>query len=221
MEKPANSALRKNLIREACVETFTEAVRAREQGAERIELCAQLDVGGITPSYALIETVKKNLDIPVMVMIRPRGGNFCYDPMELKAMRQSIETCKLIGVAGCVFGFLQTSGFVDEGLTREFARLAFPLEVTFHKAIDETPDPVSSVEVLGQIDGIKRILSSGGAETALDGAQVLNEMIRVSRNRLVIMAGGRVTNNNLEELSGIINTNEFHGRKIVGSTEGG
>ncbi len=205
------------LIREACVESFQEALKAQELGAERIELCARLDLGGITPSYALIESIRKVLHIPIMVMIRPRGGDFIYDPMELKIMRQSIETCKKIGVAGVVFGLLQESGAINKILTQQLAEWSSPLEVTFHKAIDETPDPVVALEDLKQIKGITRVLSSGGADTALAGASVLNEMITSAENKIIILAAGKVTSNNLKEVAGKINTHEFHGKKIVGS----
>jgi copper homeostasis protein len=208
------------LIREACVETFQEALRARDQGAERIELCARLDLGGITPSYALIESIRKALSIPVMVMVRPRGGNFIYDPMEIKIMRQNIDTCKRIGIHGVVFGILTRSGNVDVAQTQLLAKYAFPLEVTFHKAIDDTPDPVAAIEKLILIDEITRVLSSGGAETALKGALVLNEMINRTGNRMIIVAGGKVTSDNLDEVTRAIHTAEFHGKKIVGSLSG-
>ena len=208
------------LIREACVETFQEARRAQEQGAERIELCARLDLGGITPSYALIESIRKELSIPIMVMIRPRGGNFVYDPMEIKVMRQNIETCKKIGITGVVFGLLQRSGTIDPKQTEHLVELAYPLEVTFHKAIDETPDPVAAIEELTRIKGITRVLSSGGAESALEGASVLNEMIDRAKNKLIIIAGGKVTSDNLEEVAKAIHTSEFHGKKIVGPLSG-
>lgn len=208
------------MIREACVETFQEALKAEEQGAERIELCARLDLGGITPSYALIESVRKVLSIPVMVMIRPRGGNFVYDPMEIKIMRQNIDMCKEIGVSGVVFGLLTKSGKVDLTRTQQLADYAAPLDVTFHKAIDETPDPVEAVADLLRIKRVYRVLSSGGSDTALLGASILNEMIKRTNGQLIIMAGGNVTSENLSEVARIIQTAEFHGRKIVGSLTG-
>lgn len=208
------------MIREACVETFQEALRAEEQGAERIELCARLDLGGITPSYALIESVRKVLSIPVMVMIRSRGGNFVYDPMEIKIMRQNIDACKEIGVSGVVFGLLTKSGNVDLTRTQELADYAAPLDVTFHKAIDDTPDPVEAIEDLLKVKGIHRVLSSGGADAALKGASVLNEMIKRANGKIIIMAGGKVTSENLSEIARIIPTTEFHGKKIVGSLSG-
>jgi len=208
------------IIREACVETFQEALKAEEQGAERIELCARLDLGGITPSYALIESVRKVLSIPVMVMIRPRGGNFVYDPMEIKIMRQNIDACKEMGVSGVVFGLLSQSGNVDLTRTQQLADYAAPLDVTFHKAIDDTPDPVEAVADLLKVKGIYRVLSSGGADAALMGASVLNEMIKRANSKIIIMAGGKVASENLSEIARIIPTTEFHGRKIVGSLSG-
>jgi len=208
------------IIREACVESFQEAIRAQELGAERIELCARLDLGGITPSYALIESIKKALTIPVMVMIRPRGGDFNYDGMEMNIMRQNIETCKMIGVTGVVFGILEKSGIVDLDRIRKMTRIAYPLEVTFHKAIDDTPDPVAAVRDIIAIGGITRLLSSGGAETAMEGADVLNKMISEAENKIIIMPGGKVTKDNLEDIARKINAREFHGRKIVGTLSG-
>ena len=126
------------MIREACVESFQEARLAAQRGTERIELCAELEVGGTTPSYALIESVSKVLNIPVMVMIRPRGGDF--------------------GVAGIVTGLLTKENEIDIHNTSFLTNYATPLQVTFHKAIDETPDPLKSTGILTQIKGITRIL---------------------------------------------------------------
>lgn len=205
------------MILEACVETFEEAMKAESLGADRIELCDDLSVGGITPSYALLDSVKKQLKIPVMVMIRPRGGNFVYDSTELKLMKQSIDVCKSLGVLGVVFGILDLQNLIDAKNTKLLAEYAQPLEVTFHKAIDDTPDPVSSVETLNQIKGITRILTSGGKPTAIEGARYINEMNDKATGDLKILAAGRITQKNLKEISGILKVNEFHGRRIVGN----
>jgi copper homeostasis protein len=204
------------IIREACVESVIEAVHAQERGADRIELCADLGSGGITPSYALIESAKKILKIPLMVMIRPRAGNFIYDNVEIKLMRQSIDVCKSIGVMGVVLGILDSHNLVDFEATSELVQQALPLQATFHKAIDETPDLPESVKQLTGIKGITRILSSGGSKTALEGVDLLNKMIGISKGKIIIIAAGKITNENIGELSGIIQTNEFHGRRIVG-----
>jgi len=204
------------MIREVCVESLQEAVIAQELGAERIELCARLDLGGITPSYGLIESVKRNLKIPFMVMIRPRGGNFIYNALELKIMQQSIQICKNLGIDGIVLGILDQNKKIDIIQTQKLVKEASPLQVTFHKAIDDTVDPRIAVENLKKIKGITRILSSGGAVTALEGANILNEMISSAEDQIVVMAGGKVTKDNLMEVAGKIHTSEFHGRKIVG-----
>jgi copper homeostasis protein len=204
------------LILEACVESFQEASKAEALGANRIELCADLHVGGTTPSYAVLESVMKKLSIPVMVMIRPRGGNFMYNSMELKSMRQSIEICKSLGVKGIVLGLLDDNNKVDILNTTDLVRCAFPLEVTFHKAIDETQDLIQAVKDLKQIKGMTRILTSGGKATAMEGADYINEMIDTASGSLQILAAGRITHKNLHKIAAMLHTNEFHGRKIVG-----
>ena len=205
------------MILEACVETFEEALKAELLGADRIELCDDLNVGGVTPSYALLDSVLRQIKIPVMVMIRPRGGNFVHTSSEIKVMKQSIEVCKSLNVMGVVFGILDKQNHIDFATTRMLAEYASPLEVTFHKAIDDTPDPVRSAESLTGIKGISRILTSGGRPTALEGAENINEMNKVTAGHLKILAAGRITSANLENISAILEVEEFHGRKIVGN----
>jgi len=204
------------MIIEACVETFEEALMAEARGANRIELCADLHVGGTTPSYALLQSVRDSLHIPIMVMIRPRGGNYIYSDRELKVMKQAIDICKSLNVAGVVLGVLDNHNNVNTRDTAMLAAHATPLDITFHKAIDDTVDLIKSVEKLKNIKGITRILSSGGKPTALEGAECINEMISKAGNVLKILAAGRITKENLTELAGILNTDEFHGRRIVG-----
>lgn len=151
-----------------------------------------------------------------MVMIRPRGGNFVYTTSEIKVMKQSIDVCKTLNVTGVVFGILDKHNHIDMDDTRFLAEYASPLEITFHKAIDDTPDPVRSAEMLIAIKGISRILTSGGKDTALEGVENINEMSKVTAGHLKILAAGRITNENLREISGILDVEEFHGRKIVG-----
>ena len=204
------------MILEACVETLEEALKAEARGANRIELCADLHVGGTTPSYALLQSVRDRLPIPIMVMIRPRGGNFIYNNKELKMMKQAIDICKSLNVAGVVLGVLDNHNNINTRDTATLAAHAAPLDVTFHKAIDDTVDLIKSVEELKNIKGITRILSSGGKPTAFEGAECINEMINKAGNVLKILAAGRITKENLAEISGILNTDEFHGRRIVG-----
>ncbi len=203
------------MILEACVETLDQCILAEKSGAHRVELCADLDVGGLTPSRELIEAVLAKLTIPVMAMIRPRGGNFVYSDEELEEMKRQIDFCKTAGVAGVVFGFLTEKNEVDVEKTAEFARLAQPLLVTFHKAIDDTPDPVEATKILARIPGIQRILTSGGAATALEGKEVLRKMIAAAGEGLTILAAGKVTAENLAEVHQAVGAREYHGKRIV------
>ena len=203
------------MIREACVENIAEAIKAEELGANRVELCDNLAVGGTTPSIGTMITCKKYLKIPVMVLIRPRGGNFVYTPTELEAMLLDIRTCRYAGADGIATGAITPHGTVDMDMLNRLVEAAGNLQVTFHKAIDECRD--IGLEILRLRDsGIHRVLSSGGAETALEGADMLNNMIRLASGKLIILAAGKVTAENLSKLSIIIHTDEFHGRKIVG-----
>ena len=204
------------MVIEACVETFQEALQAEAKGADRIELCGELDIGGITPSYALLDSVIQKLSIPVMVMVRPRCGNFIYNTLELRTMKQSIDICKSLGVMGIVLGILDEHNNIDIKNTMKLVEHAAPLDVTFHKAIDDTNDLIKAVKDLKKIKGITRILTSGGKPTALEGADQINEMIKAAGNTCKILAAGRITDKNLKKVSGILHTDEFHGRKIVG-----
>jgi copper homeostasis protein len=204
------------LIKEACVESVLGAIHAQERGADRIELCDDLGSGGITPSFASIESAKRILKIPIMVMIRPRAGNFTYDTSELKIMRQAIGMCKSIGVHGIVTGALTRENEIDVDITSELVQYALPMQVTFHKAIDATPDIFAAFHQLMTIRGITRVLTSGGAVTAMKGAPTLNKLIELANSSIVIIAAGKITDENIVELSEIIHTSEFHGRRIVG-----
>jgi copper homeostasis protein len=205
----------KNLILEACVETLEDAIRAEQCGADRIELCGDLSVGGITPSPELTEACLKSLSIPIMAMVRPRGGNFVHTPMELEEMRRAIRYFKSVGVAGVVFGILDEKNEVDLAVTKELVELAKPLLVTFHKAIDETPDPVIAIEKLTRISGIQRVLTSGGKETAMEGAAVLRKMKAVVEGKIIILAAGKVTKENLKKVHAVVRAEEYHGKRIV------
>lgn len=201
-------------VKEVCVESFDEAVRAVNAGATRIELCENLAVGGTTPSYGTIKFCQKNLSVPVMVMIRPRGGNFSYSRDEFEIMKEDIRQCKRIGVRGVVFGLLTGAGAIDEERTRELVGLARPMEVTFHKAIDQAADILKGVTILKAI-GVDHILSSGGKETALKGEEILKEMIRMAVPQLTIIVAGKVTYENLGKIQERIPSREYHGRRLV------
>jgi copper homeostasis protein len=206
---------RSTMLLEACVENLSEALIAEKRGAGRIELCDNLAAGGTTPSYGTIVTCKKHLSIPVIVMIRPRGGNFVYSLPEVECMLEDIRICKMAGADGIATGVLTPGGEIDLPLLRRLINEAGPLQITFHKAIDETNDIRSEIQKLTGT-GVNRVLTSGGAPTALEGSQMLKELITLTSGSPVILTAGKVTADNLDALSKLIPSSEFHGRKIVG-----
>lgn len=203
------------MIKEVCVESLAEALNAVHAGATRIELCENLTVGGTTPSFGTIKKCKEILPVPFMVMIRPRGGDFVYTDDEFDLMKEDIAICKELNVPGVVFGLLTTSGQVDIPRTHELIELARPMQVTFHKAIDETEDIVLATIQLKEL-GVNRILSSGGQPTALEGAVVLKKMLKIGGTAMHIIIAGKVTNENFDQVKSLVPSNEFHGRKLVG-----
>jgi copper homeostasis protein len=203
-----------NTVKEVCVESFHEAVLAAEAGATRIELCENLSFGGTTPSYGTIKKTIEKLHIPVMVMIRPRGGDFFYTNDEFDIMRQDIRVCKNLGAAGVAFGPLNQDYTVNGERAAELVDLARPMEVTFHKAIDLTKDILLSVNKLITI-GFEHILSSGGSATAIEGSEKLKKMIEISGERLKIIVAGKVTWENFDEVRRLIPSGEYHGRRLV------
>lgn len=205
------------MIKEACVETFEEAVLAEKRGATRIELCSDLANDGLTPSFELMEQACSTLKVPVMVMIRPRAGNFVYSGEEISRMKSEIDMAKMAGAAGVVFGLLTSASKIDEENTKILTEYARPLPVTFHKAIDEMHNPVEGVSVLKEISGIKRILTSGGMPTALEGKEKICEMIKEAGDKIVILVAGKVLDTNVEQIQKLTGAGEFHGRNIVGS----
>ena len=202
------------MIKEACVESFEKALEAQNNGADRIELCENLSVGGTTPSYGTVKICLEKLNIPIFPMIRARGGNFVYSKDEIEIMKEDIKVFKDLGVKGLVLGCLTSDNKIDLELTKTLVNLAYPMEITFHKAIDEISNPLDYIEDLVNI-GIKRILTSGGKATALEGEDLINEMIKKSNGRLKIVVAGKVTKENLNELSNLISADEFHGKLIV------
>ena len=202
------------MIKEACVESFEKALEAQNKGANRIELCENLAVGGTTPSYGTVKICLEKLNIPIFPMVRARGGNFNYSKDEIEIMKEDIKLFKKIGVKGIVLGCLTNDNKVDLETTKELVDLAYPMEVTFHKAIDEISNPLDYIDALIDI-GIKRILTSGGKATALEGKDLINDMIRKSNKKLKIVVAGKVTKENLSELSSLISSDEFHGKQIV------
>jgi len=201
-------------VKEVCVESFIEASRATKAGATRIELCDNLTFGGTTPSFGTIKKCLEKLAVPVMVMIRPRGGDFNYSQEEFEIMQEDILQCKELGADGVVFGLLNANKTIDEERTKLLVQIARPMLVTFHKAIDETINMMDSVAFLKEI-GVERALSSGGKKTALEGRKILNWMIELAAPQLSIVVAGKVTYENFEEIRKKIPSGEYHGRRLV------
>ena len=202
------------MIKEACVESLIDALEAEKRGANRIELCDNLSQGGTTPSYGTIKVALSTLKIPVFPIIRPRGGDFYYTPAEIEVIKEDIKVCKSLGAKGVVLGILTADKKIDFKTLAEFMELAKPMEVTFHKAIDELEDPTLVIDDLINL-GVKRILSSGTKPTALEGKDMLNKMIEKAGDRLTIVVAGKVTKENLPEISSLIPSKEYHGKIIV------
>jgi copper homeostasis protein len=207
--------MHKHLILEACTESLVEAILAEKRGADRIELCTRLDLDGLTPGIELIQQVLENVNIPVKVMIRPRAGNFIYSEDEINQMIESIQYCKTLKIQGVVFGITDEENHLATETIEKLARLANPMEVTIHKAIDTCNNPVFEISQLLKIKSITSVLTSGKAKTALDGSDTIKEMIKIAGDQIKIIAAGKITKSNLSYIHKIIRANEYHGRKIV------
>lgn len=203
------------MIKEACIQSYDEALIAQKSGADRIELCSQINLDGITPKKGLIKKIISSIEIPIRVMIRPRSGDFDYSEDELKLMESDIVDCKKLGVEGVVFGVLNKDTTINETATRRLVKASFPLNVTFHKAIDLSYNSLSAVKILCKIPGITSILSSGRKTTAKEGAKLIKQMIDIAKNDLSIIPAGKITFKNIIGLHQLINADEYHGRNIV------
>ncbi|WP_109302399.1 copper homeostasis protein CutC [Aquimarina sp. AU474] len=202
-------------IKEACVEGIHQAQVAEQNGAHRIELCADLSVGGITPPLDVISRVKKEIDIPIRVMIRPRGGDFVYSDDEFDLMKKQIRYCHMLKIDGVVFGILKRNNTLDIRRIKTLVELSLPMNIVIHKAIDETPNIIVALKKLLKIDGITSILTSGGKSTALEGKVILKNMVSMAKDTLEIVAAGSITDKNVGELHQFINSGSYHGKKIV------
>lgn len=206
-------------IIEACVEGVDQAVRAAQLGADRIELCARLDLDGLTPEKEVIRRVNEKIDIPVRVMIRPRPGDFNYTKAEIDEMKASIEICKEIGVAGVVLGVTTYNDSLDISTIAALSDHASPLKVTIHKAIDSVTDPVAEIEGLTKIDGIDSILTSGRKRTCLEGEKLIKALIASAGSSIDVIVCGSVTNQNIASVHDKFKARAYHGKLIVGSLD--
>lgn len=205
-------------ILEICAGSVESAIAARDGGAQRIELCAALEVGGVTPSAGLIAEARKIEGLVLNVIIRPRGGDFLYNEYEAACMEQDIRTCKQLGVDGVVIGALTADGDIDTTLCKRLIAAADGMSVTFHRAFDMCRDPRKALEELISL-GCDRVLTSGQAATAEAGVPLLKELVEQSAERIIIMPGCGVNSSNAASILESTGANEIHAsaRKSVGS----
>ncbi|MGZ3331842.1 MAG: copper homeostasis protein CutC [Gemmatimonadaceae bacterium] len=198
---------------EAAVETLESSLAAERAGADRIELCDNLSEGGTTPDGGLVAAIVERIRLPVFVLIRPRAGDFVYSESEFEVMIRDIELTRTMGIAGLVTGALDVKGRVDVKRTRSLVKAAGGLPVTFHRAIDSSANLAVALD--DAIDaGVSRVLTSGGAPTALEGVGVIAGLALRARKRVSIIAGGGIRERNVREVIARTGVHEVHGRLV-------
>ncbi|MCW3072545.1 MAG: cutC [Bacteroidetes bacterium] len=204
--------MKRNFLEIACFNAES-AVVAQAAGADRVELCDDFAAGGITPGILEIEKVRKEIEIPLFIMIRPRGGDFVYTDKEFEQMKQEISFIKRMKVDGFVFGMLNENGTIDKQRNMELVRLADPLSCTFHRAFDLAPDPFKAMEDVIAC-GFRTILTSGKAAVANEGIALLACLVQDAKNRITVMPGGGIRSATITALK---NTNAvfYHSSAIT------
>ena len=194
------------------------ALIAQENGADRIELCNGIKVGGTTPTVAIIENAKQNVSVDLYVMIRPRGGNFIYSDKEFQLMKQDILKIKTIGVTGFVFGILTNNNTIDIEKNKELIDLAKPIPCTFHRAFDAVENYKKALENVIEC-GFSTVLTSGTFSNVMEGKNVLRELVIQAKDRITIMPGGGLRSTNISELDELVNANFYHSSAIIDGSE--
>lgn len=194
------------------------AIFAQKAGADRVELCANISVGGTTPSIEIIQQARKNLSIDLYVMIRPRGGNFVYSEPELEQMKSEIETIKKLDVNGFVFGILNEDNTINIEQNKALVELAKPFPCSFHRAFDAVSNYEQALEDVISC-GFPTLLTSGTFSNVTEGKEVLKKLVEQAKNRIEIMPGGGLRSTNISELNLIVNANWYHSSAITDGTE--
>jgi copper homeostasis protein len=189
----------KSPLVEVCAFSLESCLAAEKGGAKRIELCGSMYEGGTTPSAGLIQLAKQRVNIELHAMIRPRGGDFCYSDDEIAVMQADIRMAKELGCEGIVLGILQKDGRVNIAQTKALVALAKPMAVTFHRAIDMTPDYLEALEDIIET-GCNRILTSGQKNTAMEGIENIKKLVKQANGRIEIIAGSGVNADNAQML---------------------
>jgi copper homeostasis protein len=196
------------ILVEACVDSIASALAAAEGGAARLELCANLVEGGTTPSAGTIAAARES-GLRLHVMIRPRGGDFCYTAPEFACMRRDIREARRLGAHGVVFGVLHPDGTIDADRTRQLIEEARPLQVTVHRAFDVTRDAAEALDTLIAL-GVDRVLTSGQQATVPDGLPVIRALVERAAGRIGILPGGGITAANVAEVVRVTGVREVH-----------
>ncbi len=209
------------MILEIAVFNIQSALTAAQAGADRIELCENAADGGTTPSYGYLKTAREKISIPIFPIIRSRGGDFFYTDDEFAVMRKDVLLCKDLGFEGIVIGLLNKDASVDKERTKRLVELAYPMEVTFHRAFDRTKNALQSLEDIIECS-CQRILTSGQVPNAFDGKDLIKKLIEQADDRIIIMPGSGVRSNNIKELSDYTGATELHSsaRKNIKSEMG-
>lgn len=204
-----------DILKEACVGSYIEAKKAEDLGADRIELCDNLNEGGTTPSLGTIKIAKETISVPIFPIIRPRGGNFIFSEEEIKIMERDIELCKSLNIDGVVIGALTSNNEIDEDVIIRLIEKAKGMNITFHMAFDLIENRKAAIDKLIQL-GVNRILTKGGNKSAMNNLDILRETVEYAGNRINILAGGGITKDNYKYIVDKTCVKEVHGTKIVG-----
>lgn len=194
---------------EVCIDSVTSALAAEKAGAHRLELCGNLAEGGTTPSTGMVQMIQAVCALPIMMMIRPRGGDFLYSRMEFAVMEREIEEAKRLGVMGIVIGLLTKDGQIDKNRTARLIERARPMQVTFHRAFDMCRDPLEGLKVLRDLN-VDRVLTSGLEASAPEGSALLSKLVKQAANKLIIMPGGGINGDNAAKLVTETGVKEIH-----------
>ncbi|SKB77214.1 copper homeostasis protein [Parapedobacter luteus] len=204
---------------EICANSVASALAAQEGGADRIEFCQNLEMGGTTPSSGQIWLTRAALKIGLHVLIRPRAGDFLYSDLEFQEMKADIMFCKEAKCDGVVIGLLDVEGRVDIARTSELVELAQPMQVTFHRAFDVSRDPLEALEAIIAC-GCRRLLTSGMENTALAGAGLIEKLVTQAAGRIEIMPGSGINETNIAQIAGLTGAQAFHSSAKVAMVSG-
>lgn len=210
--------MNKNKKLEIACFNIESALIAQENGADRVELCAEINLGGTTPNVQIIQKAKENISIDIYIMIRPRGGNFVYSKEEFQQMKSEIEAIKKLEVNGFVFGILNDENSVNVEQNTELINLAKPIPCTFHRAFDEVSNYKTALEDVISC-GFSTILTSGTFANVMEGKEVLKQLVLQANNRITILPGGGLRSTNISELDELVNADFYHSSAITDGSE--